>query len=244
MPPHAETPAVRIPRDFVMGAATAAYQIEGGAHEDGRGRSIWDDFSRTPGNVANGHNGDVAADHYHRLDEDLELMQRLGLDAYRFSIAWPRIVPEGRGAVNEEGLDFYDRLVDGLLERDIDPIATLYHWDLPVALEREHGWRNRSTAFAFAEYAHTMAARLGDRVKVWTTLNEPWCAAFLGHASGEHAPGLRDGQAAFAAVHHLNLAHGLATRVLRDAAPASVRGGRSARARRQRVHSRAHRSRQ
>ena len=201
--------------DFLFGSATASYQIEGAVHEDGRGPSIWDTFSHTPGKVWNGDTGDRACDHYHRLDEDLDLMVRLGLEAYRFSIAWPRIQPTGRGAANEAGLAFYERLVDGLLARGIRPIATLYHWDLPQALEDEGGWANRATAYAFADYARIVGERLGDRVAVWTTLNEPWCSAYLGYGSGAHAPGLMDGAKALAAVHHLNLAHGLAVAALR-----------------------------
>ncbi|MET1043854.1 MAG: GH1 family beta-glucosidase [Microbacteriaceae bacterium] len=202
-------------RDFVIGSATAAYQVEGAVQEDGRGPSIWDIFSRTPGKVQNGDTGDVADDHYHRLESDLDLMARLGLEAYRFSTAWPRIQANGSGKPNEKGLGFYERLVDGLLARGIRPIATLYHWDLPQALEQSGGWANRDTAYRFAEYAHIMGERLGDRVHTWTTLNEPWCAAYLGYASGVHAPGRTEPVAAFRAVHHLNLAHGLALQALR-----------------------------
>jgi len=204
------------PREFLFGAATAAYQIEGACDEDGRGRSIWDTFSHTPGNTLNGDTGDVATDHYHRLDEDLDLMAELGLQSYRFSIAWPRIQPTGTGAVNGAGLAFYDRLVDGLVRRGILPIATLYHWDLPQALEDRGGWTNRETSFAFAEYARIVGAAFGDRVDTWTTLNEPWCSAFLGYHSGSHAPGATDPVAALTAAHHLNLAHGLAVQALRD----------------------------
>ncbi|KRC63051.1 beta-glucosidase [Agromyces sp. Root81] len=202
--------------EFLFGSATASYQIEGAVHEDGRGPSIWDTFSHTPGKVWNGDTGDTACDHYHRLDDDLDLMARLGLEAYRFSIAWPRIQPTGRGAANDAGLAFYERLVDGLIARGIRPIATLYHWDLPQALEDEGGWANRETASAFADYARLVGERLGDRVAVWTTLNEPWCSAYLGYGSGAHAPGLMDGAKALAAVHHLNLAHGLAIAALRE----------------------------
>ena len=203
------------PADFLIGSATASYQIEGAAHEDGRGPSIWDTFSHTPGRVVNGDTGDVADDHYHRLDEDLDLMKRLGLEAYRFSIAWPRIQPTGSGQVNQAGLDFYGRLVDGLLARGIRPIATLYHWDLPQALEDAGGWTNRDTAYRFAEYASIVGEALGDRVATWTTLNEPWCSAYLGYGSGSHAPGRTDRLATLQAVHHLNLAHGLALDELR-----------------------------
>ncbi|MGW2239173.1 GH1 family beta-glucosidase [Streptomyces sp. NPDC001759] len=206
------------PAHFLLGAATAAYQIEGAADEDGRGPSIWDTYSHTPGRTWNGDTGDVAADHYHRLEEDLDLMASLDLDAYRFSIAWPRVLPTGTGQVNPKGLDFYDRLVDGLLERGITPVATLYHWDLPQALEETGGWTNRDTAHAFADYARVVGEALGDRVGIWTTLNEPWCSAYLGYGSGAHAPGRTDGAAALTAVHHLNLAHGLAIQQLRATA--------------------------
>ncbi|GAA4510173.1 GH1 family beta-glucosidase [Actinoallomurus oryzae] len=192
---------------FVWGAATAAYQIEGAADEDGRVPSIWDTYSRTPGRVRDGDTGDVATDHYHRWAEDVETMSALGLGAYRFSVAWPRIH-------DRRGIDFYSRLVDALLERGIAPVATLYHWDLPQSLEDAGGWPERDTAYRFAEYAERIGAALGDRVHTWTTLNEPWCSAFLGYASGVHAPGRTEPAAALAAAHHLNLAHGLAARVL------------------------------
>ncbi|MFI6760452.1 GH1 family beta-glucosidase [Micromonospora sp. NPDC050417] len=208
---------VRFPEGFVWGAATASYQIEGAVADDGRGPSIWDTFSRTPGKVYAGHTGDVACDHYHRYPQDVALMADLGLQAYRFSIAWPRIQPDGSGPVNPRGLDFYDRLVDELIGRGIDPIVTLYHWDLPQTLEDRGGWTNRATAEHFAEYATAVYARLGDRVKTWTTLNEPWCSAYLGYGNGVHAPGRQDPAAAFTAVHHLLLAHGLAGRALRAA---------------------------
>ncbi len=206
---------LEFPADFVIGSATASYQIEGAAREDGRGPSIWDTFSHTPGKVWNGDTGDVADDHYHRWESDLDLMKRIGLQAYRFSIAWPRIQPTGSGAVNQPGLAFYSRLVDGLLERGIRPIATLYHWDLPQTLEDAGGWANRDTAYRFAEYAARTAEVLGDRVHTWTTLNEPWCSAYLGYGSGAHAPGRTNGADALAAVHHLNLAHGLAVQEVR-----------------------------
>ncbi|HEU0256569.1 MAG TPA: GH1 family beta-glucosidase [Microbacteriaceae bacterium] len=209
----------QFPEGFLFGSATASYQVEGAVHEDGRGASIWDTFSHTPGATAGGATGDVACDHYHRLDSDLDLMKSLNLNAYRFSIAWPRIQPTGHGAARAEGLDFYSRLVDGLLERGITPVATLYHWDLPQSLEDAGGWTERATAEAFADYAALMGEALGDRVAVWTTLNEPWCSAFLGYASGVHAPGRRDPVAALRAAHHLNLAHGLATKRLRQVVP-------------------------
>lgn len=201
--------------DFLLGSATASYQIEGAFDEDGRGPSIWDTFSKTPGKTTNGDTGDVADDHYHRFEEDLDLMKKLGLEAYRFSIAWPRIQPTGSGPVNKAGLDFYSKLVDGLLERGIRPIATLYHWDLPQALEDQGGWTNRDTAYRFAEYAAIVGEALGDRVATWTTLNEPWCSAYLGYGSGAHAPGVTSKLASLQAVHHLNLAHGLALQELR-----------------------------
>ena len=209
---------LEFPLEFVIGSATAAYQIEGAVREDGRGPSIWDTFSHTPGKTFNGDTGDVADDHYHRLDADLDLMQSLGLEAYRFSIAWPRIQPIGSGPVNRPGLAFYNRLVDGLLERGIRPVATLYHWDLPQALEDVGGWTNRDTSYRFAEYAGLTVESLGDRVHTWTTLNEPWCSAYLGYGSGAHAPGVQSPLAALQAVHHLNLAHGLAVPEIRRAA--------------------------
>ncbi|GGK80387.1 beta-glucosidase [Sphaerisporangium melleum] len=203
------------PPEFVFGAATAAYQIEGAVAEDGRGPSIWDTFSHSRGRTDNGDTGDLAVDHYHRLDADLDLMAELGLQAYRFSIAWPRIVPAGRGAINPKGIDFYSRLVDGLLARGIRPVATLYHWDLPQPLEDAGGWTNRATAEAFADYARVVGAALGDRVDTWTTLNEPWCSAYLGYGSGAHAPGRTSRLEPLLAVHTLNLAHGLAIQALR-----------------------------
>ncbi len=210
---------LRFPEGFRWGAATAAYQIEGAATEDGRGPSIWDGFARRPGRVHGGHTGDVACDHYRRYREDVGLMRELGIGTYRFSIAWPRVKPDGTGPVNTRGLDFYDRLVDELLAAGIEPMATLYHWDLPLALEHggRDGWGNRDTAAYFADYAAVTAARLGDRIGTWTTLNEPWCAAFLGYASGDHAPGRTDNRTAFRAAHYLMLGHGLAAQALRAA---------------------------
>ncbi|HEX6234272.1 MAG TPA: GH1 family beta-glucosidase [Jiangellaceae bacterium] len=213
---------VRFPDGFVWGAATASYQIEGAATEDGRAPSIWDTFSHTPGKTHNGDTGDVACDHYHRYAEDVDLMARLGLQAYRFSVAWPRIVPTGTSEPNRAGLDFYDRLVDALAARDIAPFVTLYHWDLPQALEDVGGWRSRDTASQFAEYALHVHDRIGDRVSAWLTLNEPWCSAFFGHALGVHAPGYTDPALAFAAVHHLLLGHGEAVRALRSAGATNV----------------------
>lgn len=205
---------------FIWGAATSAYQIEGAVREDGRGESIWDRFVAQPGHIKNGDTGDVACDHYHRYAEDIELMQRLGLQAYRFSIAWPRILPEGTGSVNQDGLDFYDRLVDELLTAGIRPFATLYHWDLPQTLQdRWGGWPGRDTAAAFAEYADVVSRRLGDRVKDWITINEPFVAAWLGYGWGIHAPGERDPRLALLTSHHLLLGHGLAVPILRGNSP-------------------------
>jgi beta-glucosidase len=213
---------IQFPEGFVWGAATASYQIEGAARDDGRGPSIWDTFSRTPGKVFAGHTGDVACEHYHRYRDDVALMAELGLKAYRFSVSWPRIRPDGTGPVNQRGLDFYDRLVDELRGRGIDPIVTLYHWDLPQPLEDRGGWASRESAEQFARYAAAVYARLGDRVQTWTTLNEPWCAAFLGYANGIHAPGRQDPVAAFAATHHLLLGHGLAAQALRAAGARTI----------------------
>jgi beta-glucosidase len=214
-------PELRFPAGFVWGTATASYQIEGAVKADGRGPSIWDTFCHTPGRIQGGDTGDVAADHYHRMSEDIAMMAELGLSGYRFSVAWPRIVPAGSGPVNQAGLDFYSRLVDGLLDRAITPLLTLYHWDLPQPLQDAGGWTNRETAERFAEYAHVVGAALGDRVRTLTTLNEPWCSAFLGYSSGVHAPGITDNAAAFSAVHHLNLAHGLGAAALRTVLPDS-----------------------
>jgi beta-glucosidase len=213
---------LRFPDGFVWGAATSAYQVEGAARDDGREPSIWDTFSRTPGRVFAGHTGDVACDHYHRHRDDVALMADLGLAAYRFSVAWPRVQPDGTGPVNPRGLDFYDRLVDELCGQGIDSVPTLYFWDLPQALDDRGGWTARETAESFAEYAEAVYARLGDRVATWTTLNEPWCSAYLGYAAGIHAPGRQDPAAAFTAVHHLLLGHGLAARALRAAGAATI----------------------
>jgi beta-galactosidase len=210
------------PDGFVWGAATAAYQVEGAAREDGRGPSIWDTFAHTPGKVADGHTGDVACDHYHRFPEDVRLMKDLGLGAYRFSVAWPRIQPTGAGPVNPAGLDFYERLVDELLAAGITPYPTLYHWDLPQGLEDRGGWTNRDTAHRFAEYAQAVHDRVGDRVGTWMTLNEPWVAAMLGYGVGVHAPGRTSAPDAFRACHHLLLAHGLAARALRSVGAAEI----------------------
>ncbi|MEU5288054.1 GH1 family beta-glucosidase [Streptomyces sp. CA-278952] len=206
-----------LPADFTWGVATAAYQIEGAVAEDGRSPSIWDTFSHTPGTIDNGDTGDVACDHYHRVPEDIGLIKQLGADAYRFSIAWPRVVPGGDGPVNKAGLDFYDRLVDRLLEAGVTPFATLYHWDLPQALQDRGGWTVRETPEHFAAYASHVVERLGDRVKDWATLNEPLCSAWIGHLEGRMAPGLTDLTAAVRASYHLHLGHGLAVRAIRAA---------------------------
>ena len=203
------------PQDFTFGTATAAYQIEGAVTEDGRCPSIWDTFSHTPGATIAGDTGDVATDSYHRWREDLALLKDLGVDAYRFSIAVPRIISTPDGVPNEKGLDFYEGVVDALLEAGIKPVVTLYHWDLPQYLGDEGGWLNRRTAYALADYAGIVAKRLGDRVDTWTTLNEPWCSSYLSYGAKEHAPGLGLGPGAFPAVHHLNLAHGLMTQAVR-----------------------------
>jgi beta-glucosidase len=213
-----------LPHDFLWGTATSAYQIEGAVAEDGRSPSIWDTFSHTPGKTAGGDHGDVACDHYHRWREDIALMRRLGVNAYRLSVAWPRVVPGGDGPVNAKGLAFYDELVDGLLEAGITPSVTLYHWDLPQTLQDRGGWPERDTASAFAEYASVVAGRLGDRVTHWATLNEPLCSAWIGHLEGKMAPGLTDLTAAVRASYHLLLGHGLAARAIRAAAPAAQVG--------------------
>jgi beta-glucosidase len=210
------------PAGFTWGVGTSAYQVEGGVDEGGRGESIWDRFSHTPGKVANGDSGDVTSDHFHRWAEDVAIMADLGIRAYRFSIAWPRIQPAGRGTPNPAGVAFYDRLIDALLARGIEPCPTLYHWDLPQALEDEGGWLERATADRFAEYASVCFAAFGDRVRTWFTINEPWVAATLGYRLGLHAPGFSDLGAAVRASHHLLLGHGAAVRAFR----ASGRPGR------------------
>jgi len=204
------------PRDFTWGAATAAYQIEGAAKLDGRGESIWDRFCNTPGKVANGDTGDRACDHYHRWPEDLDLMAALGVRAYRFSIAWPRIQPDGRGPANRKGLDFYRALVEGMLERGISPLATLYHWDLPQRLQDDGGWASREVVDRFVEYAALVFDGLGDLVDTWITHNEPWVTAFLGYGYGVKAPGVADWPQALAAAHHVLLSHGRAVNAFRD----------------------------
>jgi beta-glucosidase len=208
--------AQSFPPDFLWGASTAAYQIEGAVNDDGRGLSIWDQFSHTPGTVVNGDTGDVACDHYHRWHEDVVLMRELGIGAYRFSTAWPRIQPAGRGPINENGIAFYDRLVDALLAANIEPWLCLYHWDLPQALEDRGGWRNRDVAYWYRDYAAIVARRLADRVVHWATFNEPNMVAYRGYGQGDHAPGIKSREAVMEAIHTLNLAHGLGMMVLRE----------------------------
>lgn len=205
---------LKFPKDFVWGAATASYQIEGAYNEDGRGESIWDRFSHTPGNVFENHNGDMACDHYHRFKEDIQLMADMGIDSYRFSIAWPRIYPEG-DRLNQKGLDFYKRLIDKLHRKGIKPSATIYHWDLPQWLQDEGGWVNRETVDHYVKYAETLFNEFGDQIPMWITQNEPWCTAFLGHAIGVQAPGHRDWKEALAVAHHLMLSHGKAVHAFR-----------------------------
>jgi beta-glucosidase len=213
------------PTGFVWGAATSAYQIEGAVDTDGRGRSIWDGFVRQPGRVMNGEHADVAIDHYNRYREDVKVMADLGLTAYRFSVSWPRVQPDGAGAINAAGLDFYKRLTDELLAHGIDPWVTLYHWDLPQALQDAGGWPARDTSKRFADYAAAVHGALSDRARNFSTVNEPWCAAFLGYASGEHAPGLRDPAQSIRAAHHLNLAHGLSVQAMRAQSRDTLIGG-------------------
>ena len=214
----------RTPAPLAWGVATASYQVEGSTEADGRGPSIWDVFSARPGTIVDGSDGSTACGSYERLDEDLELVAGLGVGSYRFSIAWPRIQPTGRGAPLTAGLDYYERLVDGLLSRGLRPLPTLYHWDLPQALEDAGGWPARDTALRLADYAAVVGDRLGDRVQTWATLNEPWCSAFLGYAAGVHAPGRSEPEAAFAAAHHLLLGHALAAQALRSAVPGADAG--------------------
>ena len=203
------------PKDFIWGAATSSYQIEGAANVDGRGASIWDTFCKIPGKVANGDSGDVANDHYHRYLEDIKIMKELGLQSYRFSFAWPRMFPNGDAKREERGFDFYDRLIDALLEAGIEPLATLYHWDLPQALQDKGGWVNREITNYFADYSTAVVERFGDRVKKFSPINEPWVVAWLGHGIGIHAPGILNRRAAFAAAHHTVLAHVASTNAMR-----------------------------
>jgi beta-glucosidase len=212
--------ALRFPRGFSWGAATSSYQIEG--DRGGRGANIWDEFCRRPGAVLNGDHGDVACDHLRLMEDDVRLMADLGLHSYRFSFSWPRVLPDGTGTASQAGLGQYHRLVDLLLSHDIEPVPTLFHWDLPQALEDRGGWRSRECTWWFAEYAALMAREFGDRVERWATLNEPWCYAFLGHASGDHAPGITDPAAAVAVAHHLLLGHGRAVEAMRSLHPLSL----------------------
>jgi len=216
--------ALRLPPDFTWGVATSAYQIEGAVTEDGRGESIWDRFTSFPGAILGGDDGSVACDSYHCYPDDVRLMRELGLNAYRFSVAWPRVLPEGRGRTNPTGLDYYDRLVDELLEAGIEPFVTLYHWDLPQALEDRGGWPVREIVDAYAEYVEIVVARLGDRVRHWITQCEPWVIAWLGYGSGEHAPGRRSEHDALAAAHHVLLAHGRGVEVVRRESPGAEVG--------------------
>ena len=209
----------KFPHNFLWGAASAAYQVEGAWNEDGKGESIWDRFSHTPGKINDGNTADIACDHYHRYEEDIALMRQIGLKAYRFSTAWSRVLPNGRGRVNPKGLDFYDRLVDRLCASNIEPLLTLYHWDLPQALQDEGGWENRNTIHAYADYTALMVKHLGDRVKYWTTFNEPSVVAFIGYLTGEHAPGFKDQRIAYQVAHHLMLAHGLGMQTIRAIKP-------------------------
>ncbi|PWU69425.1 GH1 family beta-glucosidase [Gracilibacillus dipsosauri] len=207
---------IQFPKGMKWGTATASYQIEGATNEDGRGISIWDTFSKTPGRVVNGDNGDIACDSYHRYEEDVELMKELGIDVYRFSVAWPRIFPNGTGEVNQKGLDYYHRLVDKLLENGIEPMCTLYHWDLPQALQDNGGWNNRETIDAFVNYAELMFKEFDGKIKHWLTLNEPWCISFLSNYIGVHAPGNEDLQLATQISHHLLVAHGRTVKKFRE----------------------------
>jgi beta-glucosidase len=199
---------IQFPESFRWGAATAAYQIEGACGEDGRGRSIWDTFAHIPGNTHSGDNGDIACDSYHRYEEDIALMKELGIDTYRFSVSWPRILPDGAGEVNAKGLDYYHRLVDKLLENGIEPFCTLYHWDLPQALQDSGGWKNRGTIDAFVHYAGIMFKEFGSKIKYWVTFNEPWCVSFKAHYEGDQAPGEQNLQSALDVAHNLMIAHG------------------------------------
>lgn len=212
------------PEDFLWGSATASYQIEGAATEDGRGPSIWDTFSKTPGKVVNGDTGDVACDHYHRFADDIKIIKDLGLNAYRFSIAWPRLFPQARGQRNEAGFKFYNDLIDEIVAAGIEPIVTLYHWDLPQYLEDRGGWESREAVAAFKEYTQACVQAFGDRVHTWVTLNEPWCSTWLGYQIGVHAPGRKDLAASVASAHHTALAHAEATRVIKSIDPSAQVG--------------------
>ncbi|MFZ6693422.1 GH1 family beta-glucosidase [Undibacterium sp. SXout20W] len=214
----------QFPEDFLWGCSTSSYQIEGAANEDGRGPSIWDEFSAQPGRILDGSSGAIACDHYHRWPEDLDLARDLGVKAYRFSVSWPRIFPVGTGEIEERGLEFYDRLVDGIIERGMEPWLTLYHWDLPQALQLQGGWKSRATVDAFNNYADVVSRRLGDRVKHWITHNEPWCSCIMGYYEGVHAPGETSLQSALQACHHVLLSHGQATKIIRTNVPGAQIG--------------------
>jgi beta-glucosidase len=214
----------KFPAGFIWGTATASFQIEGATREDGRGESIWDRFASVPGNILTGETGDPACNSYHRYQDDIDIMRQLGVNGYRFSIAWPRIVPDGDGAINSPGLDYYDRVVDALLAAQITPFVTLYHWDLPQALQERGGWGNRATIDAFVRYADVVVSRLGDRVKQWMTHNEPWCISLLSHHLGAHAPGLRDLKLALQVAHNVLVSHGRAVPVIRDRCPGAEVG--------------------
>ncbi len=215
---------MKFPEGFLWGVATSSYQIEGAVDEDGRGPSIWDTFSHTPGKVLHGHTGDVACDHYHRWPEDLELLKQLGVKAYRFSFAWPRLIPAGTGTREPRGFAFYDKLIDGLLEAGIEPVATLYHWDLPQALQDGGGWPSRSILEPFEGYARALGEHFGDRVKRWSPINEPWVVSWLGYGIGVHAPGIVDNTQAIAAAHHTVAAHNRAARALHEVVPHALVG--------------------
>jgi beta-glucosidase len=222
---HTNAGNLKFPQGFLWGTATAAYQIEGAWNEDGKGESIWDRFCHTPGKVAHGETGDVACDHYHRWAEDVKLMKSLHYNAYRFSISWPRVLPEGKGRINEKGITFYSKLVDALLENGIRPLVTLYHWDLPQKLHEEGGWINRDIALWFADYAELMVKRLGDRVKDWITLNEPASFIYGGYINGGSAPDIRDRRLGFSAAHNANRAHGIAVKAIKSAGDKNTRVG-------------------
>ncbi len=219
-----KTSKILFPRNFAWGVATAAYQIEGAWNEDGKGESIWDRFSHSPGNILDGTTGDIACDHYRRFPEDIKLMQELGIKNYRMSISWPRVMPSGRGKINEKGLDFYDRLIDELLSADIEPFVTLYHWDLPQALQDLGGWQNRELCKYFQDYCALVLKRYSDRVKFWTTFNEPWVIANLGHRTGEMAPGLKSQKSCLQVIHNILLAHGMGVQAIRAIDPAAQAG--------------------
>jgi beta-glucosidase len=214
----------KYPKDFLWGTATSSYQIEGAFDEDGRSESIWDRFAKTPGKVMNGDTGDIAADHYHRFKEDVAIMRELGIEGYRFSLAWPRLLPDGTGKIEPRGFDFYNRLIDELLENGIEPLITAYHWDLPQVLQDQGGWANRNIVDQFENYSHHIATAFGDRVKDWITINEPWCVSWLGYMSGIHAPGIKNRKEAVAAAHHTALAHAASTRVIKELVPNSKVG--------------------